>query len=537
MGGKIGVISQLGEGSTFWFEVTFNKSNVQHAPLADHSQLTNKRILVVDDMIEARESLHGMLIRFNFYTEIADSGINALKIIEQADKEGIPFHVVLLDWKMPDMDGIETAKNLLALPLKTKPKIIFVTAYADLFEKYEVTQFSRIQLTKPVTPSALQDALVSVLNVETSTFAQAQAHEQDTQADAIKFNDVHLLLAEDNPINQDVAMGLLKKVGIKVSLAENGQIALDMAKENQYDFILMDLQMPVLDGLQATLAIRALPQMQEIPILAMTANAFSEDKEQCLKAGMNDHIAKPVSPRKLYQTLANYLPKEKIIYVNNKLTNPLPYLKPSVIEQMQATEGFDHQRGVRNAGGDNAFYLSLLKKFFKQYNQELASALSKPSADSEDIHHLAHALKGSAFTLGLTKLGKLAKVLEQEAKNSQQISALILSVSQISHELNQLEQALNPILEEKEVFYAALKIDKQEIHSIIKELESLLKIDDTEAIEFFNHRKELFKQAFGTSAETLGDQIDGFDFSGALKTLRVLDLSTLEKANNDKQGL
>ncbi len=532
MDGEIGVTSQLSEGSTFWFEITLNKSSVQPTSLAAHSQLTDKRILVVDDLIEARESLHAMLVRFNFYTETASSGINAIKIIEQAEKEGMPFHIILLDWKMPDMDGIETATKILALPLKLKPQIIFVTAYADFVDKPEVAQLSHTQLTKPVTPSALQDALASVLSSQSSV--SNQAHEQGAQQATIKFNDVHLLLAEDNPINQDVAIGLLKKVGIKVSLAENGQIALAMAKENQYDLILMDLQMPVLDGFQATLAIRALPQMQEIPILAMTANAFSEDKEQCLKVGMNDHIAKPASPEQLYQTLANYLPKEKVIYANNKLVSQTPYLEPASIAPIQAIEGLDSQAGIHNAGGDNTFYLSLLNKFFKQYSGELASALSNPASNSEDIHHLAHALKGSALTLGLTKLGRLAEVLEQEAKSSKQMSALILSVSQISHELNQLEQALNPILEEKEAVYEPLEIDKQQIYSIIKELELLLKIDDAEAIELFNHRKELFKQAFGASAETLANQIDSFEFSGALKTLRHLDLSTLDKINHDQ---
>jgi len=536
MDGKIGVSSQLGEGSTFWFEITLNKSSVKPTDFAVPSKLTDKRVLVVDDLAEARESLHAMLLQFNIYTETTNSGINAIKMIEKADQEGSPFHIVLLDWQMPDMDGIETATKMLALPLRTKPKIIFVTAYVDFLDKHEVAELSHAHLTKPVTPSPLHDALVNVLSNELKT--TFQINDQSAQHDAIKFNDVHILLAEDNPINQDVAIGLLKNVGVKVALAENGQIAFDMAKENHYDLIIMDLQMPVLDGFESTLAIRALPQMKEIPILAMTANAFNEDKEQCMQVGMNAHIAKPVSPNQLYKTLADYLPKEKVSYAGNALASQSSHLTDSVIEQIKTIDGLDIKRGMCNVGGDGAFYLGLLKKFVKQYNKKCSAVLSEISANTkEDIQHLAHALKGSAATLGIINLWTLAETLEKEAKSSKQNKELILKVEQIINKLNQFELALSPILEGTEVVYEQVKIDEQKIYQIIEELESLLKTDDAEVCNLFNNNKGLFKQAFGAPADILENQIDSFDFSGALNTLRTLDLSVLEYPMMYKKGL
>ena len=234
-------------------------------------------------------------------------------MVRQAAKRSEPYEIIFVDWQMPSLDGIETSKHILALPgLSAPPHIVMVTAYGreDVLKQAEENELENV-LVKPVTSSTLFDTIVAVLH------AHQGATDLNVQAapsfEIDRTRGTRVFVVEDNEINQEVAIGLLEDAAIKVDfLAENGEIAVRMAQETDYDAVLMDMQMPVMDGIEATRAIRSDPRSQDLPIIAMTANAMAADREKCLKAGMNDHIGKPIDPDELFSVLLRWAGRRKV---------------------------------------------------------------------------------------------------------------------------------------------------------------------------------------------------------------------------------
>ena len=220
---------------------------------------------------------------------------------------------------MPSLDGIETSKRILALPdLSAPPHLVMVTAYGreDVLKQAEENGLENV-LIKPVTSSTLFDTIVAILRAHQETAGHVQAA---PSFEIARTRGTRVLLVEDNEINQEVAIGLLEDAAIQVDLAENGEIAVRMAQKNDYDAVLMDMQMPVMDGIEATRAIRSDPRFQDLPIIAMTANAMAADREKCLNAGMNDHIGKPIDPDELFSVLLRWAGRRN---VDARLESPL----------------------------------------------------------------------------------------------------------------------------------------------------------------------------------------------------------------------
>ncbi|HEY4065966.1 MAG TPA: response regulator [Burkholderiaceae bacterium] len=300
MGGQAGVESQPGVGSTFWFTV---RMPVAQTAVQTDTLLYGLRALIVDDLPEARSALLHMLDRFGMSAQTAASGEEGLQRAAAAAREGRPFDVWLVDWLMPGLDGIETIRRLRALADLQDTPAILISAADGVHVRARAAGIQSI-LTKPVSASALHEQLLRALvGRRIADSALGMLHDPPSRMHP----GARVLLAEDNPVNQEVASELLRMVGIEADIATDGLAAVRMAGDRRYDLILMDVQMPEMDGLEAARAIRALPGMADVPIIAMTANAFSEDRETSLAAGMNDHISKPVSPNELYGALARWL--------------------------------------------------------------------------------------------------------------------------------------------------------------------------------------------------------------------------------------
>ena len=338
-----------------------------------------------------------------------------------------------------------------------------------------------------------------------------------------------ILLVEDNPINREVALELLNSVGLSMTTAENGREAVELVRDKAYDLILMDVQMPEMDGLEATQIIRSMDGYADMPILAMTANVFEEDRQACLKAGMNDFVAKPVDPENLFLTVSKWLPKRTI---STPSTSPSPVSSTrttrhenTLLSQLSVVEGIDVNAGLRNMGGDSTAYLRLLRLFDTIHGHDMHKLkVFLAEGKTEDAHRIVHSFKGAAGTMGLIQLQNISIALAEELRNN--------AGNEVTDEINSL---INEIITKQNYFHHALTQiaeldkfeDKQEreqtdIQESIDRLKKLLAMDDTAANVLFSKSETQLKQTYGAVVEDLRHHIEAFDYPRALKTLKSM---------------
>ena len=361
MGGDVGVSSQVGVGSTFWFTSYLGKGQgVAHrGPRPD---LRDRRVLIIDDNAQAREVLSSMLTSLTFVVHEAASGGEGIELVRQAAGRGEPYEVVFVDWQMPGLDGIETGKLIRAIPNISTPHLVMVTAYGreEVIRQAEQTSFENV-LIKPVTPSMLFDSVINILSETHHPTRESQTDTPETDLSCV-FG-ARVLLVEDNELNREVALGLLEDAHLVIDQAENGAIAVQQLSKCDYDLVLMDMQMPVMDGITATKAIRSNPRFDSVPIIAMTANAMDRDRELCLAAGMNDHLAKPIDPDKLFSALLQWIrPRAASVSAfASTSTVSSPVSIPASADLV--IPGIDAETAIRRTGGSRKRYESLLHRF------------------------------------------------------------------------------------------------------------------------------------------------------------------------------
>ena len=425
MGGEVGVESVYGEGSTFWFTAVVEEERRREKLLQTAMSIAGRRTLVVDDNLHARTVLHDMLAAYNMRVDMADSGAAAISMIKKADTARDPYEIVYMDMQMPGMDGVDAYGMIKSMPLKcAKPKCVVVTAFSreDVYQRIKNSGIELL-LVKPVSFSTLLEATLRVLGTAESDFTCKPADKPvEIEADVSSIFGSHILLVEDNEMNRQVAVGILSVGGFRIDIAENGEIAVEKAFECMPDIILMDMQMPVMDGIEATRQIRSNPKLRKVPIIAMTANAMQADRELCMEAGMNDYIAKPFDPNKLFSILTKWLApageQRREPPGEEKETAAREQTAQECKPPLAAIKGLDVSAGLQHLMGNEALYLQVLEKFSINQRGAISGVIEAlEKGDREGAERLAHTLKGLCGSIGASALQKKAEALEKEIRS------------------------------------------------------------------------------------------------------------------------
>ena len=546
MGGEIRVKSDPGRGSTFSFTISFSpgkeKAKRRFVPSPD---LRGMNVLVVDDNATSRGIFQEMLESFSFKVTVAASGQEGIAELEKAS-ESEPFDLVIMDWKMPGMGGIEASKRIKHHEGLSKiPAIVMVTAYGRQ-EVMQQAQDAGLEgfLLKPVSPSMLFDTIMQTFGKEeTRTARMTQRKEQ--QAETLKLiQGAQVLLVEDNEINQEVARELVEGFGLPVTVAVNGEDAVRAVKEKDFEVVLMDVQMPVMDGYTATKTIRKWERgmrnkgEDQIPIVAMTAHAMTGDREKCLAAGMNDYVSKPIDPEKLLSALARWITPGQRTIPDHLLARNIDASLEDESLPLSGLPGISVRSGLKKVDGNQKLYRKLLAKFRRNYNSvadDIRNALEKN--DQETATRLVHTVKGLAGNLGANDLQRAAVDLEAALRKDPPDS----SGEQLDLFSETLDLVLNSIaaleLGQPDATAAELSaeqvldsIDSERVFIFLSELRQLLEKDDFRA----GKSLEILKGALptGMAGEELTDlekHIEGYAFEEALETL-----SRIEQTLNDK---
>ncbi|WP_338847857.1 response regulator [Massilia sp. W12] len=456
MGGSIGVQSAPGQGACFYFDAEFSLAQEQLAALPHAAEIgmQNMRVLVVDDNASAREILVSMLHMLGFAAEAVASGAQALAAMEQAQERGQDYGLVLMDWQMPGMDGVKAIEHMRRHEkLAQVPAFIMITAYnrEELEESARTLKIDAV-LTKPVSPSTLLDTLLTCFGRDAVYRARRREREDASHAAAHAVRGAHLLLVDDNEVNQEVAQDILREIGVSVAIAGNGEQALFMLRQQAqaYDGVLMDCQMPVMDGYEATRQLRRDPVLQSLPVIAMTANAMVGDREKCLAAGMNDFVAKPIDVEQLYCTLAKWIkpaarqssaaapsasaaPPAPLQSALAEWVQQLPPAAPPKPAEILPDEipGLDLEGALKRVGGNRALLHKLLLRFVEtQADWAARLSLALAQQDMETAQREAHTMKGLAGNIGATQLQHGAAELEKWIKEKRMDEAALTDTGQ-----------------------------------------------------------------------------------------------------------
>ncbi len=526
MNGEVGLESEPGKGSTFWFAAEFIKSKLKQKVLMPTPDLRGLHVLVVDDNESARITMEVMLSSMSFKVKQAKTGAEAVTLIQQAEADGHPYAIVFLDWRMPDMDGIATAQQIRKLKLKKQPSLVMVTAYGreEVINQAREAGLEDI-LIKPVTASILFDTAMRVIGVKVETAAVEVEDYTDLEEKIGSISGASILLVEDNELNQEVAVGLLSEASLKVDIAENGQQALDKLNQDGYDLVLMDIQMPVMDGYAATRAIRQQKRFEKLPILAMTANAMQQDYDACIAAGMNDHIAKPIDPRDLFGKLIKWIQPaagRENVAKSKKISTSRTKIKTT----MPKIEGVDVELGLSRVLGKLPRYINMLRSYVANQQSvptQITDALD--IRDYEAAERLAHTAKTVAGNIGATELQQIAADLEKLIQDKVEDKAIRAQLTTFANMLSLvIEHIQLALLPEEQPSSDAVVIDAEKIKGVLTRLATLLANDDSEAHEVFEESPELLRHALGDELFVKLEQaVRAYDFEKAYQLLKTVD--------------
>ena len=539
MAGRIWVESAAGQGSTFHFHARFGRQADAGPRRMFHAdELLGLRVLVVDDNASAREILSTMARSFGLEVDVAENGNVALRLMVDAERRALPYDLVLLDWRMPVMDGVETLRRMQNGAVTHVPSVIMVTAFGR-DEAHEAAARQDVilpaVLTKPVTPSTLLEAIGEVLGKGVVAETRSAERQDRSAADQASLAGARILLAEDNDLNQELARELLESAGIVLTIVDDGQQALDLlASDAAFDGVLMDCQMPVMDGYSATRLLRAQARFAQLPIIAMTANAMAGDREQALASGMNDHISKPLNVTAMFATMAKWIHPAQAA-----AGRPASIGRSSggaaAASLPQDLPGIDQSAGLATSMGRPDLYKRLLGRFRdgqQHFRANFEAAGS--SGDADAPARVAHTLRGTAGNIGAKATAAAAAALEQACKAG-------AGADEIAQRLAEVERQLAPVLAGLAALdpaagqapssapdsatgpaASAAPLSPQ-AGAMLAQLRALLADSDTAALDVLGELEQLVQgQPLARQLRRASLEVERFDFDAALLALDAL---------------
>ena len=523
MDGEISIQSQPGVGSTFTYTASFKRqTEIRKNITPDMKELRKLEVLIVDDNEMARTILAEHLFTLGIHADQADSGQAALEEIRRAS-QSMPYDLVLMDLRMPDMDGLETARRITAdQDIAQTPLIIMVSAFGreEIVKQAEKIGI-RTFLMKPVNPDLLRHIL---LNAFGEAAAEASAHTPGIKPAAVRADGLRVLLVEDNVLNQEVATEILRSAGISVDIANNGKEAVEAVTNLPYDIVLMDVQMPVMGGYEATKRIRSIDKFKSLPIIAMTAHAMQGAREECLEAGMNDYISKPIDPDSLFLTIRKWMgPGAAIDRAPNGPTAINPDTSEETVNLPQSLSGIDIEAGLRRLSGNRKLYRKLLLDFAGSYSatyDDISRALKQD--DTGLALRLVHTLKGIAGNISALEIQSIASDLEKaltrsETQDAERLLAdLGKTVISANDTLSELRESAPAAPAQSEEAY-----DTEKAETLLLDLARLIWEDNVNAEQTLEEfRKVIEPSAYGEDVMALAESIGDYDFDTAKAVLQ-----------------
>ena len=527
MGGTIWVETQAGSGSTFHFTAKFGIGS-EHKPKQFIPDLAGIRALVVDDNAQAREILTDALRVFALRADSVASGPDAIREIASADSQD-PYRLVLMDWHMPGMDGLEASRIIKRNDrLKHIPKVVMVTAFGreDIRNQAEEIGVDSY-LLKPVNSSLLYDTLVDLFGM---TAAEHQTRARKADVVTHDATGIRILLVEDNEMNQQVATELLQSAGAIVTVANNGAEAVNiLTKGTQpppFDVVLMDLQMPEMDGITATKLLRSDSRLKQLPIIAMTAHALVEERQRCLEAGLNDHVSKPIDPDALFSTLVKWAAPKPKSASHRVAESPSQIVSAPAGSESSLPEiaGVNVTDGLKRVAGNRNLYLRLLSQFISQQGgaaTEITAALD--AGDRKSAERIAHTVKGVAGNLGISDVQFAAQKLEKAIRQNDDSVARLLDQFAITLRVhvNSISHAIPDPGSSKDS--TTIPFDNRNAAAAIHRLEELLEANDGDSPEAFQTLRDAVVGIVDRrQLDDLSEAINNFEFDKGLAKLQEI---------------